>query len=245
MATGTQVPWTTPGGTPCCCINCADDFSAGYWATGLRTRGAVFNKQYATLIDLTPSEAAEIFAGGTWSLNNYSATGSATATGGATVEIEGGSVSSPISAQLIQPSSCFGAVSFFERGTLGELTLLPYPGGNFPSGTGSARAASGVNLRYEIVQTGPNVFQMFVGIGWFFEYSTFALGPLWDGFTSVVAWSDSLGSTTASVAISVLGANIIAINGGDTAASGQYGINTLSSHTTSASGDITFIPSAP
>jgi len=41
MATGTQVPWTTPGGTPCCCDSCFNTltdtpiptYAQGYWQT--------------------------------------------------------------------------------------------------------------------------------------------------------------------------------------------------------------------
>jgi hypothetical protein len=30
MATGTQVPWTDPGGTPCCCVSCYDVAAADF-----------------------------------------------------------------------------------------------------------------------------------------------------------------------------------------------------------------------
>jgi hypothetical protein len=38
MATGTQVPWTTPGGTPCCCNFCSNnEISSFYEFTGVPT----------------------------------------------------------------------------------------------------------------------------------------------------------------------------------------------------------------
>lgn len=71
MASGTQLPWNDPGGTPCCCDErCLPFFDSNYWASGGNAAGVTLSQvQFFTL---SSAQYAEIFAGGTFEVSNYS-----------------------------------------------------------------------------------------------------------------------------------------------------------------------------
>lgn len=69
MATGTQVPWTTPGGAPCCCITACPDLGDGPTGVEFLT---------ATRFSISEETYVSLFAGGLMNLV-LSGSGSATA----------------------------------------------------------------------------------------------------------------------------------------------------------------------
>lgn len=75
MATGTQVPWTTPGETPCCCVTCEEQTLTTAWrqfelsATEYAAlyAGGIFKREFSGSASLTYAATCSINGSGTLS----------------------------------------------------------------------------------------------------------------------------------------------------------------------------------
>lgn len=250
MATGTQVPWTTPGGTPCCCgggVDCQTAFDDDLWSGQPINRGGVSQEILATMLFLSSEQAANIYAGGTWTLGNYSAGFSLSGTNGSNAVFSctgnvGGSYTTPSS----NTSSCVRELSFAFLGGSATGTVEAVPR---PNGTDSTSCSSSVGMFYQIVESNTNVFRIYIGISagistGFFRMPQSAPFQEFSCTASARASSGLTNGSIVSTTISFLDTTI-SVNGSSGFIDGNYDVDTVSSYSGTISGVLTFTPSAP
>ena len=248
------MPWTTPGGTPCCCFSCASAFDASYWSQGSSIGRGLSAQSQASLFSISSQLALELYSGGVFSLNLASGNITMLARNSSSAnQFEfSGSVSG--TRAIVNPGGCVGAAnsssssvgSDITGGTATGTATTTDPSGR-PVGSDSTSCSSRIELSYQLTSPSSGVYEMFVGLDagvatGFFRIPQTAPGVTFQGSGSGTARSRLAGSS--GIAVNFVGVSVPS-NGIVYGFDGNYGIDLVASASVTINASITHTPTAP
>lgn len=259
MATGTQVPFTDPGGTPCCCesVSCPPTFDSAFWGSDANSSRGITEAQ-ANLITLPSGAGAGIYGGGTFT-GSFSGSYQLTATGGSPLITIVINSSAAVNTTAVTTTGCYAGgdasatgapINFYGSNSTGS-TLQVSGGstsGNACPAKGTFVGISSISVRISIQL----IQQSGVWKAWVSAFISVGSGFLRAIKTNCTTLQAS-GTGITRNAYSVGGGKSYTFLGQPCSTNGtlvnnftsNYGVSSFQSGNLSVSGTVTFVASAP